>query len=154
MGKHSTFREDYRKACRLLNLVRTMDASILPQSILQAMLEAWSPYVSLFFPARLIDRLMAGNFQAAAWSALWLLGSSLVLGLLTDYFTSRRNLLGNQMFHGPTRLLREKAMDLNYATISDPDVAKSVTSTEQFSRFHGGLFGLVTQFQSLLKSSQ
>lgn len=129
-----------------------MDASILPQSILQAMLEAWSPYVSLFFTARLIDRLMAGNFQAAAWSALWLLGSSLVLGLLTDYFTSRRNLLGNQMFHGLTRLLREKAMDLNYATISDPDVAKSVTSTEQFSRFHGGLFGLVTQFQSLLKS--
>lgn len=129
-----------------------MDASILPQSILQAMLEAWSPYVSLFFTARLIDRLMAGNFQAAAWSALWLLGSSLVLGLLTDYFTSRRNLLGNQIFHGLTRLLREKAMDLNYATISDPDVAKSVTSTEQFSRFHGGLFGLVTQFQSLLKS--
>ena len=152
MGKQSTFREDYRKAFRLLNLVRTMDASILPQSILQAMLEAWSPYVSLFFTARLIARLMAGNFQAAAWSALWLLGSSLVLGLLTDYFTSRRNLLGNQMFHGLTRLLREKAMDLNYATISDPDVAKSVTSTEQFSRFHGGLFGLVTQFQSLLKS--
>ena len=152
MGKQSTFREDYRKAFRLLNLVRTMDASILPQSILQAMLEAWSPYVSLFFTARLIDRLMAGNFQAAAWSALWLLGSSLVLGLLTDYFTSRRNLLGHQMFHGLTRLLREKAMDLNYATISDPDVAKSVTSTEQFSRFHGGLFGLVTQFQSLLKS--
>ena len=152
MGKQSTFREDYRKAFRLLNLVRTMDASILPQRILQAMLEAWSPYVSLFFTARLIDRLMAGNFQAAAWSALWLLGSSLVLGLLTDYFTSRRNLLGNQMFHGLTRLLREKAMDLNYATISDPDVAKSVTSTEQFSRFHGGLFGLVTQFQSLLKS--
>ena len=53
---------------------------------------------------------------------------------------------------GLKRLLREKAMDLNYATISDPDVAKSVTSTEQFSRFHGGLFGLVTQFQSLLKS--
>ena len=152
MGKQSTFREDYRKAFRLLNLVRTMDASILPQSILQAMLEAWSPYVSLFFTARLIDRLMAGNFQAAAWSALWLLGSSLVLGVLTDYFTSRRNLLGNQIFHGLTRLLREKAMDLNYATISDPDVAKSVTSTEQFSRFHGGLFGLVTQFQSLLKS--
>ena len=74
MGKQSTFREDYRKAFRLLNLVRTMDASILPQSILQAMLEAWSPYVSLFFTARLIDRLMAGNFQAAAWSALWLLG--------------------------------------------------------------------------------
>ena len=49
MGKQSTFREDYRKAFRLLNLVRTMDASILPQSILQAMLEAWSPYVSLFF---------------------------------------------------------------------------------------------------------
>ena len=59
MGKQSTFREDYRKAFRLLNLVRTMDASILPQSILQAMLEAWSPYVSLFFTARLIDRLMA-----------------------------------------------------------------------------------------------
>lgn len=152
MGKQSTFREDYRKAFQLLNLVRTMDASILPQSILQAMLEAWSPYVSLFFTARLIDRLMAGNFQAAAWSALWLLGSSLVLGLLTDYFSSRRNLLGNQIFHGLTRLLREKAMDLNYATISDPEVAKSVTSTEQFSRFHGGLFGLVTQFQSLLKS--
>ena len=152
MGKQSTFREDYRKAFRLLNLVRTMDASILPQSILQAMLEAWSPYVSLFFTARLIDRLMAGNFQAAAWSALWLLGSSLVLGLLTDYFSSRRNLLGNQIFHGLTRLLREKAMDLNYATISDPEVAKSVTSPEQFSRFHGGLFGLVTQFQSLLKS--
>lgn len=152
MGKQSTFREDYRKAFRLLNLARTMDASILPQSILQAMLEAWSPYVSLFFTARLIDRLMAGNFQAAAWSALWLLGSSLILGLLTDYFSSRRNLLGNQIFHGLTRLLREKAMDLNYATISDPDVAKSVTSTEQFSRFHGGLFGLVTQFQSLLKS--
>lgn len=152
MGKQSTFREDYRKAFRLLNLVRTMDASILPQSILQAMLEAWSPYVSLFFTARLIDRLMAGNFQAAAWSALWLLGSSLILGLLTDYFSSRRNLLGNQIFHGLTRLLREKAMDLNYATISDPAVAKSVTSTEQFSRFHGGLFGLVTQFQSLLKS--
>ena len=152
MGKQSTFREDYRKAFRLLNLVRTMDASILPQSILQAMLEAWSPYVSLFFTARLIDRLMAGNFKAAAWSALWLLGSSLILGLLTDYFSSRRNLLGNQIFHGLTRLLREKAMDLNYATISDPDVAKSVTSTEQFSRFHGGLFGLVTQFQSLLKS--
>ena len=36
MGKQSTFREDYRKAFRLLNLVRTMDASILPQSILQS----------------------------------------------------------------------------------------------------------------------
>lgn len=152
MGKQSTFREDYRKAFRLLNLVRTMDASILPQSILQAMLEAWSPYVSLFFTARLIDRLIAGNSQAAAWSALWLLGSHLVLGLLTDYFSSRRDLLGNQIFHGLTRLLREKAMDLDYATISDPEVAKSVTGTERFARLKGGLFSLVTQFQNVLKS--
>ena len=71
-----------------------MDASILPQSILQAMLEAWSPYVSLFSPPGSLIALMAGNFQAAAWSALWLLGSSLVLGLLTDYFTSREKSAG------------------------------------------------------------
>lgn len=63
MGKQSTFREDYRKAFRLLNLVRTMDASILPQSILQAMLEACHLMCALFFTARLIDRPHGRKFS-------------------------------------------------------------------------------------------
>ena len=77
MGKQSTFREDYRKAFRLLNLVRTMDASILPQSILQAMLEAWSPMCPCFSPPgsliaswQEIFRLPPG-LPCGCWAPVW-----------------------------------------------------------------------------------
>ena len=56
MPEKTSLRQEYKAAFRLLNLVRRIDASILPQKILLAMLQAWTPYISLFFTAQPCSR--------------------------------------------------------------------------------------------------
>ena len=151
MPEKTSLRQDYKAAFRLLNLVRRIDASILPQKILLAMLQAWTPYISLFFTAQLINDLVAGAFGPAAWAVVWLLGSNFVLGTLRDYLDSRKTLLANLTNNGLTQLLREKAMDLDYADLCDPKVVNPVTSAEQQCNYTGTLSSLVAHFMKMLQ---
>ena len=151
MPEKTSLRQDYKAAFRLLNLVRRIDASILPQKILLAMLQAWTPYISLFFTAQLINYLVAGAFGPAAWAVVWLLGSNFVLGTLRDYLDSRKTLLANLTNNGLTQLLREKAMDLDYADLCDPKVVNPVTSAEQQCNYTGTLSSLVAHFMKMLQ---
>ena len=89
MTEKTSLRQDYRAAFRLLGLVRRMNASILPQRLLHAMLGAWIPYISLFFTAQLINNLTSGAYREALLATGWLLGSNLILGSVKDYLASR-----------------------------------------------------------------
>lgn len=145
--KVSAAKKDYRTALRLLNFVRKTTPSALPLQLLQAMLDAWSPYVSLFFTARLIDCLISQAYSAAVCAAVWLLGSAFLLGAGKEFLSSKAHFLSTQIDQAIQLALRDHALDLDYTVISDPETTRLVLGPEENSNFNGGLGSLVANFR-------
>ena len=116
------------------------------------MLGAWIPYISLFFTAQLINNLTSGAYREALLTTAWLLGSNLILGSIKDYLVSRWKKSANLIFTGLRRLLREKAMDLDYASLSDPQVIGPVKQAEQMCNYTGDLGSLVSHLQEVVQA--
>ena len=152
MTEKTSLRQDYRAAFRLLGLVRRMNASILPQRLLHAMLGAWIPYISLFFTAQLINNLTSGAYREALLATGWLLGSNLILGSVKDYLASRWKQSAGLLLTSMPRLLREKAMELDYASLGDPQVIGPVKQAEQLCNYTGNLGTLVSRFQEIVQA--
>ncbi len=91
---------------------------------LGAVVEAVTPYVPIWFSARLIDAIAAG--RPAGTLALYAgltVGLSFALGLLAAWFQKRRG-VGNVAFGDNLAFsYSRKAMEMSYASIEDRDVA-------------------------------
>lgn len=143
MSSPSTAKSDYRTALRLLNLVRRQTPSALPTQLLRAMLEAWSPFIVLFFTARLIDRLAAAAWDAAVVTAVWLVGASFLLEAAKQYLSAHAVYQYQQVENTLWLALRKKALGLDYAAISDPENARLVLGPDESSMYCGGISSLV-----------
>ncbi len=149
MRKSNAARSDYQTVLQLLNFVRKHKPSVLPLQLLRAMVDAWTPYVSLFFTARLIDCLAEGHYAAAGTELIFLLGSSLLLGVLGHFLSLKNPKLHYQAEDSLQLALREKALELDYGSISDPEIARLVLGPDENSNYNGGLGSLISHVRTV-----
>lgn len=142
----------HRTGLELLKIAHKIDSSAIPLQILQAVVRVADIYLGLFFTARLIDSLIAGDFTRAFFYA-----GLAILGTL--FFGSVGLLLGGLFGKSSNRLrigfyimVREKAVSLDYETMEQPDVTGRIARSERTMQMHGGLQSIVAAYSNLLES--
>ena len=147
----SHFIKIHQNGFRLLKVTRRLDRNLIPLSLLQAILSAVLPYISILLSARVIDLLLAGSYRQAAYYALIMVGASFLTAVtlsILRYYTN----VGRRMCQEHLAvLLREKAMELDYTTMEDPETIKALKNAEEATRYSGGLSYLVRVYQEFLQ---
>ena len=147
----SHFIKIHQNGFRLLKVTRQLDRNLIPLSLLQAILSAVLPYISILLSARVIDLLLAGSYRQAAYYALIMVSASFLTAVtlsILRYYTN----VGRRMCQEHLAvLLREKAMELDYTTMEDPETIKALKNAEEATRYSGGLSYLVRVYQEFLQ---
>lgn len=153
MTEHLTWKEHLslgRRAVRLLySLSRRYFCALLFDSIVSAL----TPYVPIFFSARLIDALAAGAPRStlALYAAL-AVGLTALFGVLQSYLSAQRNIGSSETFCTHEWRYAQKAMHLSYASIEDRDVALLCERIQAETNTGYNIFYLTSAMNRLIRS--
>lgn len=118
------FSEHIQISKRALRYLFTLSRGYATCLILNSALKSLLPYVPIYFSARLIDALY--ERQPTARLALYVLltvGIVFFLSLISAWLASRHNVLANELYRNEEWMFSEKAMQMAYSSIEDPEVA-------------------------------
>ncbi len=146
------FVDTHQKGFRLLKVIKVLDRNLIPLFILQAVLGAVIPYVSIILSARVIDLLLNSSFKEAIQMAVImieiLLITEILLAVISYYTDVSRHMLQDRL----EILIRKKGMELDYHTMEDAEVLKALRNAESAAKYNGGLGELVRLYGELLKN--
>lgn len=147
----NSFKEIHTTGIRLLGIVHGMDRNLIPCNILAAVFSAMLPYISIIMSAEVIDLLISGCFREAAAMALAMTGCGLVMELLRVLLLYKINTAGDSLQDKLAILIRKKGMELDYATMDDPEILQIIRNAESAAQYNGGLTALLKRYASLLE---
>lgn len=127
---------------QVLALIHRHDPSILPAALLQALVQALAPFLSLILSAQILDRLLAGSFTQAAQLAGIMLISLFAAGILQDFLRMQVQHYADELFHLSFTLIYDRALELDYASISTHDTQEALRMAKEAIRQRGGV-GLI-----------
>ncbi len=124
MTTHLTWKEHLSLGRRAIHLLYSLSRRYFCALLLDRIVSALTPYVPIFFSARLIDALAAGAPRStlALYAAL-AIGLTALFGVLHSYLSAQRNIGWSETFCTHEWRYAQKAMHLSYASIEDRDVA-------------------------------
>lgn len=124
MTEHLTWKEHLSLGRRAIHLLYSLSRRYFCALLLDRIVSALTPYVPIFFSARLIDALAAGAPRStlALYAAL-AIGLTALFGVLRSYLSAQRNIGSSETFCTHEWRYAQKAMHLSYASIEDRDVA-------------------------------
>lgn len=100
-------------------------------------------YVPIYFSAKVIDSLAANeNIKTVALYALLTVGIVFIVKLLNTYISSAKNVYSTSMWRNEDWSYSEKAMQMAYESIEDPEVARLRYRTRRESQTGQNLFYL------------
>lgn len=139
--------EHHHNGFQLLKLLHSLDSSLIPLALIQAVLEATLPYLSLFLSAEIIDQLLAKHFHSAIKFSIALIALNLTIHILTSILTyccyvGRRN--SQIQFK---ILMRKKALELDFETMEKASIIDKITYTEKTSSMYGSIDVLLNHYQ-------
>ena len=150
MGKLSL--SHHRSGIRALGQLQKTEKGLIPVSVLQAGLEGVLPYLELFFSARIIDLLMAGNVgktvEMIVLFALLVAGAGLGLDGLSGVHTY----LADRAHRKMLRRINQKAMELEYAQMEDTGLLHKIADAFYTMEHIGGYNAFIGFYQQLLKN--
>ncbi|MCI9337557.1 MAG: ABC transporter ATP-binding protein [Lachnospiraceae bacterium] len=115
--------EHIRISKRAIRHLFTLSRSYAACLILNAFLQSLMPYVPIYFSARLIDGLYEKQpVQTLALYVGLTVGIVFLLSLLSAYLSSRRDIADNELNLSEQWTFSQKAMQMAYASIEDPEV--------------------------------
>ena len=135
-------REHIQISKRALKMMLTMSKTYTYSLIFGSFLSAVAPYIPIYFSAKLIDALYAGDkIQTLVLYAALAVGLTFFLSQMISYLSSLRSQAENEMYRAESWMFSDKAMDMAYESIEDRDVKllleriKKETQTG-FNRFY------------------
>lgn len=149
--KCNTFFEIHERGFRLLKIVHGLNRHIIPGSMLIAVLRSVIPYISIVLSAVIVDLLLVGNYEKAVHVVLLMCGLTAIAEILLQVLTYHMGVFRNKLDHQAKKKIREKAMDLDYASMDDPEILNVIRNTESAANYNGGLIDLVLEYQSMFQ---
>lgn len=152
MEKPVSWRESVSRTVKCWRMWWRLCPGILQAMTLEAVVKAVTPYVSIYFSARIIEELSQGrNPRVLAQWVLIALGVTVVLQLLGGGLTrwvakkkGEAGVLDNKVY-------MEKMMELDYALLQDQSVYGLYNQIAQNARWNGwGVHMAVDQFQEVI----
>lgn len=149
--KLNSFFDVHKKGFRLLKVIHTIDRNLIPCIILEAVLQAATPYISIILSANIIDLLIRRDFKAAVYTALLMCGLMLLAEVFSALLAYYNRVSNNMLQYQLRAKIREKGMELDYATMDDPEILYVIRNTESAAFYNGGLGTVAQQYGSLLQ---
>ncbi|WP_276952232.1 ABC transporter ATP-binding protein [Acetatifactor muris] len=117
------FSEHIQIAKRAIKHLFTLSRRYTICLILHSVLKSLLPYVPIYFSARLIDALYERQpVERLTLYILLTVGLVFVLSLANVYVSSRQSILSNELYRNEEWMFSEKAMQMAYSSIEDPEV--------------------------------
>lgn len=133
----------------LFFLSRTHMICLTLSSILNNLL----PYIPIYFSAKLLDALYEGRpMEQLLLLVLFTVGSVFVLSVTNTWLSSVRSQATNEMYRNQNWEMSEKAMQMAYASVEDPDVALLRSRIAMESQTGYNLWRLVFCTDSLISN--
>ena len=145
--------ELHKKGFRLLRIIHEIDRNMLPRTILESIINAFIPYISLVLSAEIIDYLFKKEYKNAILTVLIMCTATFVAQLVVAILQYYNGICRNNL---PTELqgrIREKAMELDYATMDNPEIVSMIHNTEKAAQYNGGMNWVIFRYRALLQYS-
>lgn len=128
-----------KKLKQVLALIHHHNPSILPVSLLAALLTALTPFLSLIFSARILDDLLIGEFTQAVYLTGAMLISLFLAGILQDFLQMQVTHYRDEMYYLSQSLMYDRSLSLDYASISSYETKEALRMALEAVRQGGGL---------------
>ena len=127
---------------------------LLLSILICGVVDALTPYVSIWLLARLIDEIARGrNTQALTVYALVLMVTTAVLSLVGAGLTRWKNVQLACLWHTQNKIFIDKLLSMDFADVDDNHVQELRSQTWQNTGSGGwGLYKLVYSFDAIIKS--
>lgn len=142
----------HRTGFALLKMAHKVDSSSMPLRIINSVINVARAYLELFFTARLIDMLLAGEFSEGAFYAGLLVLTELLFGAGGRLVSKAYAKAAQRCNLAFSIMMREKAIALDYETMEQPSVSEKIFNSERTANMYGGLGNIVNSYQGLLES--
>ena len=142
----------HKTGFRLLKTIHSMDNAAIPLAIIYSVLDAAIPYVGFILSAGIIDKLLSGEYKGAIITAIALVVCNLILGILNSLLDEVMICKGQLLFHKLPIFIREKAFELDFATMEKSEVKERINHTQYTTFLYGGLDAILELYRKLLTS--
>lgn len=124
---------------QVFKLIHRYNPSVLPVTLLQALVQALTPFLTLILSAQILDRLLAGRFTQAAYLTGAMLISLFAAGVLQDFLKMQVQHYADALLQLSYALIYDRALELDYASISTHETQEALRMAKEAIRQRGGL---------------
>ncbi len=128
-----------KKFKQVLSLIHRHNPSILPISLLEALVKALSPFLSFVFSAQILDRLLEGSFPQAVCLTGGMLLSLFLAGMLQDVLQLQKKRYSDELWYLSYLWMYDRSLELDYASISSHGTQEALRMAREAIRQRGGL---------------
>ena len=139
----------HKYGLQALQKVHKIDVSLIPCSLLQAILSAAFPYVELYLTAFMMDALLAGAFSRIPTLIVWMVGLNLILGVWIDALNGALTCKNNYVQREILRQISQKAMQIDYDQMEDTDLLQKISDAVYIMEHIGGYNVFIGYYQKL-----
>lgn len=139
-----------------LKMIGSGNEKILPVLLAGGLAEATLPFLGLYFSARILNQIIAGEYQACVYSVAVLLGSQLLVGLIEKACTQHVNLLYESCEQNVKQRLAGKAFEMEYQEFEKQETMDDIRRSNISSMGSGGpgwqlieLYGIIESLCSI-----
>lgn len=143
--------ELHKKGFRLLKVIHEINRNMLPRTILEAIINAFIPYISIFLSATVIDLLFEKAYKEAVITVIIMCGVTLAAQIVVAVLQYYNGICRNNLTFELKGKIREKALELDYATMDAPEINSMIHNTEKAAQYNGGLNQIMFRYRVLLQ---
>lgn len=143
----------HKTGFEMLKYLKIIEPSAIPISILDAIVEAAFPYISILLSSKIIDLLINHQYKNVFIFTSILIISNFITGMI---IIALKEVLSYKQFMIDKKfivLLRKKALELDYITMTNTDVLDDINYTERMVKYHGGLKEIMEEYINYLTSA-
>ena len=150
--KKGNFRQTWMDIKSIISLLKSRNRAICWVLVLEAIVFAAQPFVSLYFFAAILDDILCVDYQRAIWHVAWLLGVNLILGLSQK--------ICEQMLKSWEETLDEqvemntvgKAYRMEFEELEKQETIDAIGRIKQSKNSNGGLISMMYYIKIMLRS--
>lgn len=124
---------------QVLSLIHRHNPSILPVTLMASLVQGLFPFLSLVFSAGILDLLLEKSFHQAVILAGAMLITIFLAGVLQDFLQMQVNHYTNELYYLSFSLMYDRALELDYASISSHDAQEARRLAQEAIRQRSGL---------------
>lgn len=143
-GEKKSLKEDLKLIMRGCSIIRRLSPGLLGLSLLKSFLNAFTPYIAIYFSAMIIDELVGNrNFMLLMLYAGITVGGTLLFNLISELIAKKVNVLNKMSYPYLNMYLNEKTLSMDFTLLEDPKIAElRAHISENIYAAGGGVYAL------------